>query len=85
MFSETKYPENITKNEMKKVEFPSCNKIRRTQSKGIPFVVTYHPLLKQLDGILRRNRYLLNMNAEVRQSFTPGSMVSYRSSKKLSS
>ena len=84
-FQKREYPENITKNEMKKVKFPSCNKIQRTQSKGIPFVVTYHPLLKQLDGILRRNHYLLNMNAEVRKSFTPGSMVSYRSSKKLSS
>ena len=79
------YGENITENEMKKVKFPSCNKVQRKKSKGIPFVVTYHPLLKQLEGILRRNKYLLNMNAEVKQTFTPVPMVSYRSSRKLSS
>ena len=70
---------------MKKVKFPSCNKAQRKNSNGIAFVVTYHPLLKQLEGILRRNMYLLSMNAEVKQTFTPVPMVSYRSSRKLSS
>ena len=85
MDSKRRNPENITENEMKKVKFPSCNKVQRKKSKGIPFVVTYHPLLKQLEGILRRNKYLLNMNAEVKQTFTLVPMVSYRSSRKLSS
>ena len=70
---------------MKKVKFSSCYKFQRKKSKGIPFVVTYHPLFKQLEGILRRNKYLLNMNGEVKQTFTPVPMVSYRSSRKLSS
>ena len=70
---------------MKKVKFPSCNKAQRINSKVIVFVVTYHPLLKQLKGIFRRNLYLLNMNVEVKQTFTPVPMVSYRSSRKLSS
>ena len=70
---------------MKKVKFPSCNKVQGKNIKGIAFVVTYHTLLKQLEGILRRNKYLLNMNAEVKQTFTPVPMVSYRSSRKLNS
>ena len=70
---------------MKKVKFSSCNKAQRKNSKGIAFVVTYHPLLKQVKGILHRNMYLLNMNVEVKQAFTPVPMVSYRSSRKLSS
>ena len=70
---------------MNKVKFPSCNIVQRKKSRGIPFEVTYHPLLKRLEGILRRNKYLLNMNAEVKQTFTPVPMVSYRSSRKLSS
>ena len=73
-FQKRGYPENIIENEMKKFKFPSCNKAQRKNSKGITFVVTYHPLLKQ--GILRRNMYLLNMNAEVKQTFTPVPMVS---------
>ena len=61
---------------MKKVKFPSCNKVQRKRSKCIPFVVNYHPLLKQLKGILGRNKYLLNMNAEVKQTFTLVAMFS---------
>ena len=79
------YLQNIIENKMKKVKFPSCNKAQRKNSKGIAFVVTYHPLLKQLKGILRRNMYLLHMNVEVKQTFTPVPMVSYRSYRKLSS
>ena len=84
-FEKRGYPENIIENEMKKVTFPSCNKVQRKKIKGILFVVTYHPLLKQLKRILHRNKYLLNMNAEVKQTFTLVPMVSYRSSRKLSS
>ena len=82
-FQKRGYLQNIIKNELKKVKFPSCNKAQR--KKGIAFVVTYHPLLKQLKGILRRNMYLLNMNVEVKQTFTPVPMVSNRSYRKLSS
>ena len=34
-FQKRGYPENI-ENEMEKVKFPSCNKIQRKKSKGIP-------------------------------------------------
>ena len=78
------YPENFIENEIKKVNFPSCNKVQKKKSKGIPFVVTY-PLLKQLEWILPRNKHLLDMNAEVKQMFIPVPMVSYRSARKLSS
>ena len=84
-FQKQEYPEKIIENEIKKANFPSCNKIQRKKSKGIPFLVTYHPLLKQLEGILCRNKYLLNVNSEVKQTFTPVPMVSYRSARKLSS
>ena len=84
-FQKRGYLQNIIENEMEKVKFPSCNKAQRKHSKGIAFVVTYHPLLKQLKGILRRNMYLLHMNVEIKQTFTPVPMVSYRSSRKLSS
>ena len=84
-FQKRGYPENVIENEMKKVNFPSFNKVQRKKSKDIPFIVTYHPLLKQLEGILRSNKYLLNMNAEEKQTFTPVPMVSYRSARKLSS
>ena len=46
-FEKRGYPENIIENKVKKVKFTSCNKVQRRKSKDIPFVVTYHPLLKQ--------------------------------------
>ena len=82
-FQKRGYPENIIKNEMKKVNFLSCNKVQRNQSKGILFAVNYHPLLKQLEGILRRNNYLPNINYEVKQTFTYGPLAFSRSSRKL--
>ena len=60
------YQENSIENEMEKVKFRSHNKIQRKKSKCILFAVTYHSLLKQLKGILRRIDYLLNMKAGVK-------------------
>ena len=53
--------------------------------KGVPLVVTYHPLLKTIGKIIHDNLYLLYMNEELKHLFTPGPMVSFRSSRKISS
>ena len=50
---------------MPNFKLPSCNKVQRNKSKGIQFVDNYHSILKQLEGILHRNKNLLNMNAGV--------------------
>ena len=71
---------------MDKVTFSNIE--RRSNSKtqkGIPLVVTYHPLLKSLSSIVNNNIYLLHMDQEVKRTFTPQPMVSYRSARKLSS
>ena len=44
-----------------------------------------HPLLKSISKTISKNLYLLNMNEEVKRVFTLESMVSFRSSRKLSS
>ena len=71
---------------MKKVKFNHYHFIGKHNSKrGIPLVVTYHTLLKSLSKIISENLYLLYMDEEVKRVFTPRSMVSFRSSRKLSS
>ena len=71
---------------MKKVRFNHSNFTGKHNSKkGIPFVVTYHPLLKSLSKIISKNLHLLYMNEEVKRVFTPGPMISFRSSRKLNS
>ena len=47
--------------------------------------MTYHPLFKSLSSIVNNKIYLLHMDQEVKRTFTPQQMVSYRSACKLSS
>ena len=70
---------------MRKIKF--CKKgIKKVKGvKGIPFVVTYHPQLKNLVRIINQNIYLLNMNEETKIVFSPRPMVSFRSPRKISS
>ena len=70
---------------MRKVKF--CKEgIKKVKGvKGRPFVVTYHPQLKNLGRIINQNIYLLNMNEETKKVFLPRPMVSFRSPRKISS
>ena len=59
-FAKRDYPQDLITTEMNKVKFPFVeNKNNNKKEKGIPFVVTFHPLLKSLGSILNKNYYLL--------------------------
>ena len=80
------YPEKLTDSEIRKVKL----NIKETNSKnqnqnGVSFVVTYHPLLNSIYGIIRKNLYLLNMDQKVKEVFSSQPMGSFRSARKLSS
>ena len=48
--------------------------------------MTYHPLLKSLSSIVNNNHHhLLHMDQELKRAITLQPMVSYRSTRKLSS
>ena len=57
----------------------TCSK----KGKGIRFVVTYHPILQALNDIIKRNLNWLYTDNEVKNLFSPGPMVSFRSARKL--
>ena len=84
-FLNRKYPEKLIVNEMKKVRFFPAILQNKKHEKGVPFVVSDHLILNSLIKIIRDNVYLLNMNEEVRKTFSPGPMASFRSARKLSS
>ena len=84
-FLKRKYPKKLIDNEMKNVRFFPVNQQNKKREKGVLFVVTYHPIHNRLSKIIRGKMYLLNMNEEVRKTFSPGPMVSFRSARKLSS
>ena len=51
----------------------------------MPFIVTFHLRLTILQKIIGKDIYLLYMNEEIKKAFTPKPMISYRSSRKISS
>ena len=70
---------------MHKVKFSNIElKSNSKTQKGIPLVVTYHPLLNSLSSIVN-NIHLLHMDQEVKRTFTPQPLHSYRSARKLRS
>ena len=73
-FRKREYPENLIRSEMNKVKFSNFrpkSSYKNHNMKGIPLVVTYHPLLKSLSGIIDKNVSILYMDKEVRKVFTP--------------
>ena len=54
---------------MEKVNFrKNKSKSEINKKKGVPFVVTYHPKLKDLSKIIKDNLYLLYMNDGVKKT-----------------
>ena len=80
------YPESIIQSEMDKVKFKRQRSARKEGiTKGVPLVITYHPLLKSVGNIIRNHLYILYMDKEVKKVFSPAPMVSFKSARKLSS
>ena len=72
---------------MNKVKFSDHrdkNKAKK-KSKGVPLVITFHPLLKDAGNIIHKNLYLLYMDQDAQRVLTPGPMITFRSARKLSS
>ena len=79
------YPDNMTDEEMKKVEFSEKGSNNSKASKGVPFVVTCHPSLNCLSYIIKDNLKILYKSHETKAVFSPGTVVSFRSTHRISS
>ena len=82
-FLKREYPEKLLSAKMDQVKFSSSERKNNSKiQKGITLVVLYHhPLLKLLSSIANSNIYLLHVDQEITEIFTPQPMVSYRSSR----
>ena len=65
-FLKREYPDKLIENEIRKVKFCKEEVEKAKIVKDVPFVVTYHPQLKNLGRIINKNIYLLNMNGEIK-------------------
>ena len=79
------YPKGLVEKEMGKVKFSGYTKRNKREKKGVPFVTTYHPSLKNIGRIINQNLYILYTNEDVKSVFTPAPVISFRSARKLSS
>ena len=71
---------------MSKVRFNKENSnTKQSKSKGVTFVVTYHPLLKSFQSLINNHLNILYLDENSKEVFMPGLMVTFRSSGKLSS
>ena len=70
---------------MGKVKWSGYTRRHKREKKGIPFVITYHPSLKNIGRIINQNIYILYINEDVKSVFTPAPMISFRGTRKLSS
>ena len=87
-FRKREYPENLISSETNKVKFSNLSlqsNDKNHNKKGIPLVVTYHPLLKSLSAIIDKKLSILYMNKEVKKVFNPRPIVSFRSASKSNS
>ena len=60
----------------------SANNSKREKEIGIPLVTTYHPRLKDLSSLIKRNLQYLYADQEV---YTPAPFLSFRSARNLKS
>ena len=79
------YPKWLTDTEVEKVKFQCSSRKRDTKMKGVPLVITYHPLLKEFAIVIRKYPDILYFNKEVKEIFTLGPMVSFRGASQLGS
>ena len=71
------YPETLLDRELNKVKFRNTSGAKKTKTNGVPLVITYHPLLKDLAKVIKKHLHLLHMNYEVKKAFTSSPMVSF--------
>ena len=77
------HPKWLIDTEVEKVKFPFKSRKRDTKVKGIPLVITYRPLPKDFASVIRKHLYILYLNKEVKEIFTPGPTVSFGGATKL--
>ena len=80
------YPKHLVQKQMSKVRSNKENSnTKQSKSKRVTFVVTYRPLLKSFQSLINKHLNILNLDENAKEVFMPGPMVTFRSSRKLSS
>ena len=85
-FLKSGYLKQMINSQMGKVKFGQRLEDGSKQAGiDVPFIITYHFKLKKIAQIMKKLEHLLYQDESVKRVFTPPSMVSYRSARKLRS
>ena len=85
-FQARRFPKHFAQKEMNKVRFNNENSnAKQSKSKGVSFAVIYHPLLKSFQNLINKHLNILCLHENAKEIFTPEPMVTFCSSRKLSS
>ena len=84
-FLERGYSKKMIDSQMAKVKFGQKKSRDLKSITGVPFVITYHPKLREIASIMKKYQNILYQDETVKRVFTPFPMVSYRNARKLSS
>ena len=86
-FRKRGYPEQLIKNQvaraLQSASNNSANRSKQEKETGIPLVTTYHPRLKDLSSLVKRNLQFLYADQEVKKVVTPTPFVPFRSARNL--
>ena len=77
------YPETVVNNQIDRAVFGRDQSVKKNLEKGIPFVTTYHPKVKELGKLIRDLLPFLYSNREFQKVFSPSPIVSYKSARKI--
>ena len=77
------YPQKVVSEQIEKVIFGKQPFRKDTSEQGVPFIVTYHPKLKDLGKLIKNVQLFLYSDNEVQRVFSPAPVVSYRSARKI--
>lgn len=77
------YPEQLVNTQLHRVRLHRreglLTRAQNVREKGVPLVVTFHPLLGELGSIVRKHINILYLDLAVKKVFTPPPFVSFRS------
>ena len=81
------YPEQLIKNQVARALLSSsnnsANRSKQEKETGIPLVTTYHPRLKDLSSLIKRNLQYLCADQEVKKVFTSAPFVFIQENQKF--
>ena len=77
------YPQKVVSEQTDKAVFEKQQSGKDAPEQGVPFVLKYHPKLKDLGKLITKLQLFLHIASEVQRVFSPPSMVSYRITRKV--